>query len=210
MFQTAPSILLYGCNPRELFKDVQVTKPKPLHASAVPVGRVCYGGLHGNQPGRFSDGRTAPRSFTSSKKRRENACDFLLRSCTCSSQQFSLSKHRDGNPVIQHRRVRELKPALFHLPSQPPETVRAETLRGFARLLSKKCSQSGVFRARRSSADDAWTGRARRCGPTLVWIGRVSQRLGLMDLTFPSRRQQLYHRRGRPPDFPAEKKGNPN
>lgn len=155
MFQTAPSILLCRCNPGELFKDVQVTKPKPLHVSAVPVGRVCYVGLHGNQPGRFSDGRTA-----------------------CSSQQFSLSKHRDGNPVIQHRRVRELKPALFHLPSgtqtkqtttQPPETVRAETLRGFAGLLSKKCSRSGVFRARRSSADDAWTGRARRCGPR--WCG---------------------------------------
>lgn len=165
------------CNPGELFKDVQVTKLKPLHASAVTVGCVYYVGLHGNQPGMFSNGRTVPRSFTSGKKR-ENPCDFLLRSCTCSSQQFSLSKHRDGNPIIQHRRVRGLKPALFHLSSetqtkqttkQPPEIVRAETVRGFARLLLKKCSQTHVIGAHQSSADDVWRGRAQRCGPR--WCG---------------------------------------
>lgn len=62
------------CNPPELFKDVQVTTAKPLHASAEPGGPVCYVGRHGNQPGpgMFPGGRTAPRSFTSSKKKGEN------------------------------------------------------------------------------------------------------------------------------------------
>lgn len=41
--------------------------------------------------------------------------------------------------------------------------------------------------------------------PSLAWIGRVSRRLSVMDLSFPSHRQQLYHRTGTPPYFPAER-----
>lgn len=42
--------------------------------------------------------------------------------------------------------------------------------------------------------------------PSVVRIGRVNQRLSVMDLSFPSRRQQLYHRTGSPPYFPPERK----
>lgn len=39
-----------------------------------------------------------------------------------------------------------------------------------------------------------------------VQIGRVNQRLSVMDLSFPSHRQQLYHRTGNLPYFPPERK----
>lgn len=42
--------------------------------------------------------------------------------------------------------------------------------------------------------------------PSVVRIGRVNQRLSVMDLSFPSHRQQLYHRTGSPPYFPPERK----
>lgn len=42
--------------------------------------------------------------------------------------------------------------------------------------------------------------------PSVVRIGRVNQRLSVMDLSFPSHRQQLYHRTGSPPYFPSERK----
>lgn len=42
--------------------------------------------------------------------------------------------------------------------------------------------------------------------PSVVRIGRVNQRLSVMDLSFPSHRQQLYHRTGSPPYFPPESK----
>lgn len=42
--------------------------------------------------------------------------------------------------------------------------------------------------------------------PSVVRIGKVNQRLRVMDLSFPSHRQQLYHRTGSPPYFPPERK----
>lgn len=42
--------------------------------------------------------------------------------------------------------------------------------------------------------------------PTVVRIGRASRRLGVMDLSSPSQRQQLYHRRGSPPSSPPGRK----
>lgn len=71
--------------------------------------------------------------------------------------------------------------------------------------ISETCSQTHVIWAQKGLVNDAWMEHVHVTALSGAdW--QVNQRLSMMDLSFPSHRQQLYHRTGSPPHFPPERK----
>lgn len=122
------------------------------------------------------------------RAQKENLCGFLP-PCCCARSARTLSvtlvqTQRGWNPIIQHRRLRRLKPALFHLPSeaqtkqttkQPPGFVRAELLPGFAsEIVQPNRRRRGRTRARRMMYGRGVHGAAALAGAD--WQGEPTPR----------------------------------